>query len=195
MARIDTCPVGHKLKLSIARAGKCDGCGRFVEDGERVQNCHACNWYLCDDCRPAMHNIGAAQDFWGAIANLFMGDVCSVPILGEAAGTELDYSRRRRSKKSKGVNKTQAESSDTYNGPGAQRAEAGDAKAASAPTSSVLEELTHTDGLNVEQQKVESAAGSAQPLDLLDDLDIFAGVKHQDFAHPPMSTAAIVGGA
>jgi len=196
MARIDSCPDGHKLKLSIARAGLCDGCRRFVEDGERVQNCHTCNWYLCDDCRPASHSIGAPQDLWGAIANLFMGDVCSAPVVGQTASEELDYTRRRRSKKNKGVQKSQEQSSDIHSVTRASSVESDSAGSAVAATQDAPKEFARSADFNVKQKDLKPAVERVQPLDLLDDLDILSDAKHQDLASTPTtSTAAIIGGA
>jgi len=49
-ATILRCPAGHSLHSWVARAGTCDGCQRFVEDGEEVMDCRRCNWYLCKAC-------------------------------------------------------------------------------------------------------------------------------------------------
>ncbi|CAK0893058.1 unnamed protein product, partial [Prorocentrum cordatum] len=49
-ATILRCPAGHCLHSWVARAGTCDGCQRFVEDGEEVMDCRQCNWYLCRTC-------------------------------------------------------------------------------------------------------------------------------------------------
>jgi len=44
------CPKGHALKPSHALAGYCDGCRRVVRAGQDVQDCRACNFYLCTGC-------------------------------------------------------------------------------------------------------------------------------------------------
>lgn len=71
------CPAGHELKLWLARSGSCDGCKRVVVDGEQVMDCRACNFYLCEDCRPAGGEVG--ETLWGAFSNLLFGDVCRAP--------------------------------------------------------------------------------------------------------------------
>mmetsp|Transcript_38758 Transcript_38758/g.99010 ORF Transcript_38758/g.99010 Transcript_38758/m.99010 type:complete len:226 (-) Transcript_38758:27-704(-) len=71
------CPSGHELTLWTARAGRCDGCSRLIAQGEQVMDCRACNWYLCEDCRPC--TFEQAESLWGAISNLFFGDVCRAP--------------------------------------------------------------------------------------------------------------------
>lgn len=210
MARIDTCPDGHRLKLSIAMAGTCDGCGRFVEDGERVQNCHSCNWYLCDDCRPQRHSIGAPLDLWGALANLFMGDVCSAPIV---ATEEIDYtSRRRHPKKSKaaqrsqvGAGRDEVDRARQRATPSAELDDAGVLAVAVAGNCEPREAMPHEEaacaaagtGASGGHQGQKPAKKWVQPLDLLDELDFVPAAKPQhDLASPSTtSVAATMGGA
>jgi len=71
------CPNRHELTLWTARAGRCDGCHCFVADGDQVMDCRACNWYLCSDCRP--NSSEQVENVWGAVSNLFFGDVCRAP--------------------------------------------------------------------------------------------------------------------
>eukprot|EP00444_Apocalathium_aciculiferum_P015678 CAMPEP_0183465902 /NCGR_PEP_ID=MMETSP0370-20130417/148026_1 /TAXON_ID=268820 /ORGANISM="Peridinium aciculiferum, Strain PAER-2" /LENGTH=267 /DNA_ID=CAMNT_0025658141 /DNA_START=123 /DNA_END=926 /DNA_ORIENTATION=+ len=70
------CPVGHGLRLRIARAGCCNGCQRFVGDGEQVMECRTCNWYLCESCRPRADSEDSG--FWEAFSSLF-GSICNAP--------------------------------------------------------------------------------------------------------------------
>lgn len=93
------CPNRHELTLWAARAGRCDGCHRFVADGEQVMDCRACNWYLCGDCRP--NTSEQVENMWGAVSNLFFGDVCRAPsphelevaevVVGPPAGSARAY--------------------------------------------------------------------------------------------------------
>jgi len=71
------CPAGHELKPWNARSGSCDGCHRFVRAGEQVMDCRACNWYVCEDCRP--NALEQVETLWSAMSNLFFGDVCRGP--------------------------------------------------------------------------------------------------------------------
>mmetsp|Transcript_9057 Transcript_9057/g.22856 ORF Transcript_9057/g.22856 Transcript_9057/m.22856 type:complete len:239 (-) Transcript_9057:411-1127(-) len=81
------CPNRHELTLWTARAGKCDGCHRFVADGEQVMDCRACNWYLCGECRPSTSE--QVESMWGAVSNLFFGDVCRAPLPHELEVAEV----------------------------------------------------------------------------------------------------------
>jgi len=74
---MDHCPAGHELTLWTARAGQCDGCKRFVLQGEQIMDCRACNYYLCRDCRPCISE--QVDTVWGAFSNLLFGDVCRAP--------------------------------------------------------------------------------------------------------------------
>lgn len=76
-SRVTKCPSGHELTLWTARAGRCDSCHRMVAHGEQVMDCRACNWYLCEECRPC--TFEQAESLWGAISNLLFGDVCRAP--------------------------------------------------------------------------------------------------------------------
>jgi len=75
------CPGGHELTLWTARAGACDGCRRCIRAGEQVMDCRACNWYLCQDCRPCSDE--QFNSLFGAIQHLFFGDVCRATGLEE----------------------------------------------------------------------------------------------------------------
>jgi hypothetical protein len=45
-------PQGHSLKVARAPAGKCDGCGRKVAEGEVVMDDREKNYYICSSCKP-----------------------------------------------------------------------------------------------------------------------------------------------
>lgn len=51
-AKVWQCPQGHMLQPWSAKAGACDGCCKTVQKGERVMDCRACNYYLCEACHP-----------------------------------------------------------------------------------------------------------------------------------------------
>jgi len=44
------CRNGHTLMQSRALAGWCDGCRRQIWEGQDVQDCRTCNYYLCTRC-------------------------------------------------------------------------------------------------------------------------------------------------
>eukprot|EP00428_Durinskia_dybowskii_P014546 CAMPEP_0170224090 /NCGR_PEP_ID=MMETSP0116_2-20130129/11746_1 /TAXON_ID=400756 /ORGANISM="Durinskia baltica, Strain CSIRO CS-38" /LENGTH=204 /DNA_ID=CAMNT_0010474795 /DNA_START=60 /DNA_END=674 /DNA_ORIENTATION=+ len=87
MARRCRCPSGHELKLWVARAGACDGCRKFVADGEQVMDCRACNWYLCNECRPAY--LAQASSFIDSLQNMVFGDMCLADPRGRVQATEI----------------------------------------------------------------------------------------------------------
>mmetsp|Transcript_21533 Transcript_21533/g.61895 ORF Transcript_21533/g.61895 Transcript_21533/m.61895 type:complete len:204 (-) Transcript_21533:165-776(-) len=91
MARIDTCLAGHKLQLCIAGFGQCDGCCRVIEHGERVHGCSRCRWYLCDDCRPVMAQVGSLG-VWGLLKNLLAMQSCG-PCVANSSCEVVDSSR------------------------------------------------------------------------------------------------------
>mmetsp|Transcript_44803 Transcript_44803/g.115956 ORF Transcript_44803/g.115956 Transcript_44803/m.115956 type:complete len:278 (+) Transcript_44803:78-911(+) len=64
-ARRRCCPNGHDLKMWSAQSGRCDGCCRFVQQGEHVMDCRMCNFYLCPDCSKADE-----ESLWGALSTI-----------------------------------------------------------------------------------------------------------------------------
>jgi len=46
------CPAGHALVCVVGDAGSCDACGGMVRQGQMVFECKACNYFVCQTCRP-----------------------------------------------------------------------------------------------------------------------------------------------